>query len=488
MTMEQVDSLYKLAANYSIQYHSVASPEFERFSRLLSWWIRNLPEGYSDHSLLESLRSFWVRFRFAATVQPIPFSAHKAQFPLLSIEPLVTRTKLLLPNQATHLEKVWQAFMEVYSSKDNPLGSTIRPYFKGYGSAALVVPSAYQACLIEKMLDITVLHPSRLKGMEIWDQLVVTGHPAWYPQFVFDSPRAHRIEMVMFDWILTTPPVGARLEGSVSSLLQASSIQWPTKKDVRQVPIENLVTNISETPLIPPGCTKRDDGHIAAMQIFLAGQKGLYLEPSSKVFTLVPSQGAFEVQYTPVPMLTENHFLLWRTDKNKDAIAAKSDELLGDAAIRIHQQQATWKVALHRMVKKYGMKKVLNLLKQSGATHACEQNVRNWISKEKIKPRDYADFLAIFRILNLESWTQSFWNDARLLHIAHQKAGSLIRQVCIEEIRKARPNFPELGGQINFYLPKAAGAEYSAIRIEQIRISEYPISAVHLRQILHLKR
>ena len=142
------------------------------------------------------------------------------------------------------------------------------------------------------------------------------------------------------------------------------------------------------------------------------------------------------VQRIPVSRIEAGMFLLVRTGGGGEYIVLVADGVLGAHATRAREIQRDWKDRLRRKVRQNSLHQVVQQLKDYGSKRANDVNVRNWMSYTSIKTEDPEDFRAIMKLIGLADRCEDHWNTMELIDSAHRRAGHLIRQQLLEEVRK----------------------------------------------------
>ena len=93
--------------------------------------------------------------------------------------------------------------------------------------------------------------------------------------------------------------------------------------------------------------------------------------------------------------------------------------------------------------------------------------------ERSIRPRGYADFLAIMRLVGLADEAPHYWSAMAQIDSAHIKAGQLIRRMLLEQVTKADLAELDRVGSMEFDLPGRGTGRMIACRA--IRVSDEPI-------------
>ena len=125
---------------------------------MLNRWWDKLPKEYIDNSHILYIR-LSIKLPVYSNNTALAIYITSATFPLTPLEQSMKIVKLILPNQASQLEEIWESFLKVYDSRDNPLGVYIGPLLWAMKKQLLWSHLPNRARLIEGSIKYTVLQP-----------------------------------------------------------------------------------------------------------------------------------------------------------------------------------------------------------------------------------------------------------------------------------------------------------------------------------------
>lgn len=502
-TLAGVNKIFALTNNYNLRFHEISSEALTKYSlslKKLEFKVFNLDEG---DILLNDLLTHLRKFRYILSASPLPFSAHIEQFNEKDLNKLSRQCQLMYPGLKEDIDTVLKNYDKLRASPEKPVLEYLQKSFRDKISTGLVLKSASDLNAVEEALKRTfitnnifsVVTPSRLKKELFFDRLIILGPTYWYPDYIFHCPRSQTIENIYYDWQLYRAP---RMEYFTKSEFKVSTLHQGCKINVNEstgsgppeiieisdqiIDYKNVEKSLSakKTVLITPEC-------VNARLIGLTDAKGILFEDHSlKNIWTISLQSDEQVSKCSVNELDTDCYLLIRTSTGRDYIQLKADEFLGIKAAKIRQRHSAWKKRLRNYTSKYNPEKICRFLRRHGGIRANETNLRNWASDDNIKPREYNDFLALMKLLKLEDHAGKLWKEADDLFRAHQRAGTVIRNLLIQEIKKSNLSKLELEQKMTFSLPDAENATFTAYKVEYISKSVYQVHPHQLRELIDL--
>jgi hypothetical protein len=245
-----------------------------------------------------------------------------------------------------------------------------------------------------------------------------------------------------------------------------------------------VATQISAQDLLPKaqfgdlvsGTGSRPGGggsheEIDARGFLLEGDWAVFLEGDAKASALVIDltvDDGESVRRIPISNIEAGMFVLVRTSGGGDYIVPVADEILGPEAQQVRDYQKEWKERLRLVVAARGLFATSIHLLDNGSTLANEMNVRNWMSPRNIRTSGYNDFLAIMRLIGLESEAAEYWSAMGKIVNAHHRAGKQIRDALLDQVRQTDLRELERLGQMEFELPGAESGSLTAYRVEAV--------------------
>ncbi|MEJ9221169.1 hypothetical protein P4H46_23615 [Paenibacillus glucanolyticus] len=500
--LASVNKIFELTNNYDLRFHEISSEPLAKYSlslKKLEYKVFNLDEG---DILLNDFLTHLRKFRYILSASPLPFSAHIDQFNEKDLHRLSRQCQLMYPGLKEDIDTVLMFYDKLRTSPEKPVLEYLRKSFRDKISTGLVLKTASDLNAVEEALKRTfitnnifsVVTPSRLKKELFFDRLIILGPTYWYPDYIFHCPRSQTIENIYYDWQLYRAP---RMEYFTKSEFKVSTLHQGCKINVNKltgstspeiieisdqiIDYKNVEKSLSaKSVLITPEC-------VNAKLVGLTDAKGILFEDHSlKNIWTISLQADEQVSKCSVNELDTDCYLLIRTSTGRDYIQIKADEFLGIKAAKIRQRHSAWKKRLRNYTSKYHPDKICRYLRRHGGIRANETNLRNWASDDNIKPREYNDFLALMMLLKLEDHAKKLWKEADDLFRAHQRAGTVIRNLLIQEIKKSNLSKLELEQKMTFSLPDAENATFTAYKIEYISKSVYQVHPHQLRELIDL--
>ncbi|MGO4548292.1 hypothetical protein AB4Z29_26235 [Paenibacillus sp. 2TAB23] len=501
-TLASVNKIFELTNNYNLRFHEISSEPLAKYSlslKTLEYKVFNLDEG---DNLLSDLLTHFRKFRYVLSASPLPFSAHSDQINEKDLSRLSRQCQLMYPGLKDDIDTVMKNYEVLRTSTEKPVLEYLRTTFKDKIATGLVLKTSSNLNAVEEALKRTfisinsfsVVTPSRLKKELFFDRLIILGPTYWYPDYIFHCPRSQTIENIYYDWQLYRTPrmeYFTKSEFKISTLHQGCKINvnkstGPASPEIIEISdqiidYKNVEKNLSEkSVLITPEC-------VNAKLVGLTDAKGMLFEDHSlKNIWTVSLQSDEQVSKCSINELDTDCYLLIRTGTGRDYIQVKADEFLGIKAVKIRERHSAWKKRLRKYTGKYHSDKICRYLRSHGGVRANETNLRNWASDDNIKPREYNDFLAIMKLIKLEEHAEKLWKEADGLFRAHQRAGTVIRNLLIQEIKKSNLSKLELEQKMTFSLPDAENATFTAYKIEYISKNVYQVQPHQLRGLIDL--
>jgi hypothetical protein len=178
--------------------------------------------------------------------------------------------------------------------------------------------------------------------------------------------------------------------------------------------------------------------------------------------------GPKRIQELRISQLEAGDFVLLRSQGSGSLVVDVANAELGRRANDLRAAQQRWKDALRARVNTSGPSAVSRELRRLGGHRANDQNLRNWMSPRSLRTADRDDFLAILKLVGLESEMESIWGSMELLEQAHRRAGFRIRRMLIDVVANAELEPLEVEGILNFELADQDGGSLTAYRVEGI--------------------
>jgi hypothetical protein len=490
----------------------VRCPALIAFSRALRSLLRHLGEASGDEYWRGFLRFFRVS-RFRLSVAPLPLGHHFEDLAmrLAQVEGIAHQCDSVFPGSGKPALALLDQYRAMSGLTENSLLDAVREVSDGVasGSAALLVMEPALVTETEAVLrvdrrlrHIEIVVPPQLRGAACYNRLLVIGPAAWYPEFVFTSPRAHDIHLIHYDWAYDTWRPRTLLIGAIQGrrVLVAPALD---AGDAGLTP-EDLV---EPGDLIPEpdwaaviGRVERheaadhDADEVEARLCALEGGAFTFLDAAEDANVLVIDLSGQSdededdepsvVSRVPVSAVVPGMFVILRTSGGGDYIIPVADRLLGQQAAHYRETQKNWKRQLRAIVVLHGMDVACRELSQLGAKLANEWNVRNWMHERSIRPHYNQDFAAILQLVGLSDQLERCFRAARAIETAHRSAGLRIRQVLLRRLLAADLRELERQGRMDLDLDEHGGGMLSALRIREMRAEACVVPASTLGQLL----
>jgi hypothetical protein len=502
-TISHVDTAHQLIRDRQIRRHKIDHEGFRQFSCALRDFEYSLGESRGDdfwRPLLGRLRSY----RFQLSAAPLPFNCPYLMSEKV-LEDLDRNTLLTLQLYPEFMEPAISLISELrYLTylPQNPLLDKIASFGSGSISSALLIKEPRLKELIrqelhEKDLVYTLVTQHQMRELKFYDHLVVVGPDNWYDDFIFEAPRAPRIDIVAYSWFREkgrTPNVFVETSGlsSGESGGPLSSEESP-RAGLRLVEADDILPKIDLTlvsgQISARSVSAEQDRLLAvpARAILLAGDAVVFLEPGGSVLVVdLEGDEHDRILRLNADLLEPGVFLLLRASGGGDLIIPLADRILGSHTIDLRKMQLHWKVKLREAVRKQGMAAVIHRLSELGGTRSNEVNVRNWMTEKTIKTRDFADFAAVMRFIGEASRTDQFWRAMEVINRAHRKAGNYLRRRLLRLVQNSDLGPLRADGMMSFELEEGEGGSFVAYRVETIGKDLHEVSPQHLGQAFSL--
>ena len=516
VTLDLVDNIFDCARRAIIEVHYVDDAKFQGLCISLKEFERSLGEEAQDDFWKPFLRAL-KRYCFERSSTPLPFNNPADLSPTLieRLQRLLRHCDSIFPQFADHARELTDIAEVVYRSHSNPMLAACGDILSQGGlDAAVLIKEPRLIPSIEDLLGDEfgsgmpdIVAPSQLRGHSWYSRLIVLGPTRWYPDYVFRSPRARRIDIVRYRWINDRNPPSQVFTGSV----RHSYPDWiypeeADKDNPHQISLpssqsldaEDLLPSISWDDVLrmvsarvsgEVGHTDAEEEYVTARLFQLEGELVIPLdatEGASATVLILTQQDADPVRRMPVTSLEPDMFLLVRTGGGGEYITLLADRILGEHSSKAREVQRDWKDRLRNRVRQVGLPQVLRDLRRCGSRRANQVNVRNWMSYRSIKTEDQRDFRAVMELVGLADSFDEYWRTMTLIDRAHRRAGQFTRKQLLAEVRSA--NLQELDklGRMDFELPGAEGVNLTAVRITGVHPQIFEIDVARLGHPLEL--
>lgn len=506
------EQVYSCSGAARITRHRVAWPELGAFSRAIKSLERNLgEESHEDYwgSFIRPLR----RYVFLISSTPL-VTDDPAVYPPGIIERLdnhLRRANLLYPSFAGEALKIVANFTGIVGRGGSPMLEELEKIFEGRAeqTSALVLNKTRFNSEVERVLmnvpslkGVEVVGTHRLRGDRCYDNLVILGAPAWYPEYLFGAARAREIHIASYAWLRNSwKPEAAFYDShsgednhSVSAGMLRHQYGDEEVDTGNLLSAEDLLPQVNLNAISEWFARRYESGHeyemVDASLLSLEGAAAVFIDASekAKVLTIDPDSdagtrrrgGTSRLRRVPVSYIEPGTYILLRTSGGGDYIIPQADKILGMNAEYIRGCQTHWKGLLREAVAGKGLFQVSYDLLELGSIRAEEGNVRNWMSSRNIRPEDERDFAAILKLIGLEDKIGEYWRNAKALANAHLRAGAIIRRLLLKEVANSDLDELERTGRMDFKLPGEDAGSLTAFRVLAISEKKYKVPLSNL--------
>ncbi|WP_243153085.1 DrmE family protein [Sporotomaculum syntrophicum] len=517
MSLPVANEIYNRSSNSKINWHEVNHRDLQAFCLAVSRFERSTMQV--DDEFMSKFTRWLRRYRFKLCSAPLRFS-HPAVIAPGTIENmsrLLKRLQLTYPGIASKARDLFDMASKLAQSNENPLLEYLKVLVNSQNSykIALLIKDSSLTKHVEKVFSehyalrkVQMLGTSQLQGGNLFDWLLVIGPARWFPEYIFDSPRASEIHLIRYNWIKDR---WKREPAFLEYSLHAS--QDPVSGDLEVNSVLKEPRDLSEMEYNEPAellptinwddinarlnlSTSQDDQtqeYVEARLFSLVGEGVVFLESSEKSKALVidlegdeseedidGNESGSRVKRIRVKDIHEGMFILLRTSGGGDYILPVADRILGDKAGQAREMQLYWKELLRDVVSKRGTTETSVALKSRGAVKASVTNVRNWMSTKTIRPQNYEDFEAIMSLIGLKEKVLDYWEVAIAIETAHRQAGHYIRNLLLKKVLHSDLSELEKTGRMDFELEQGDGGKLTAFRVEGFSPGLYTVPASRL--------
>lgn len=512
-TIEETEQIYRCSRVARIHQYTVVHGEFRSFCKQVQMLEAMLGDAAKDeywHQVLGSLKRY--RFNMMAGLLPFDWRDPAMSGSINEPDRLKNSCAQLYPSVTRQLNTVLASWMRLSCLSDNPLLEklvdtwTPDPRHKNLvvlkeERLALASRSAIWNCPSLLELGIEVLSPSQIDLSVCYDFTVIVGPVRWFPEHLFDAPRAVDTITLSYRWIADRWQAKHVFAGSSRLVpgIHVDASAGDTTDDANLDPDEILLSvnwnMLTERLAKPDDHGDQYQDVVDSKLVILSGENAVFVEAAAAATQLVLDldEGNDErsgdcVQRILTGKLKPGLFILLRTEGSGNYIIPVADQLMGQTlANKTRRSQALWKNLLRRSVKQRGLLETCIDLIDLGSPKANEVNVRNWMSTQTIRPGDHHDFHAVLKLIGLDCREEEFIQDAATILNAHQRAGFHIRNQLLTQVNKSDLSDLRKQGSKEFLLPAADGGKLTAFRIEQVAPKSTQVPSSKIGLIITLK-
>lgn len=506
LSIAEADAVYTCGSRCDIERHRVSHSLFQDYCISVGKF-RKLAMELDTDEFWKPVNRAIRRVRFELNAFPAPFSQVLRQNleSLASAKKKLRRAPMLYPDLGDIASDIIGQLDGLAATDDCPLLDAVIELCGDVEESALLVKEARAVPIIQdamaaKGTPIEVVVPQQLRAGARFESLVVAGPTKWYPDFVFTAPRANKVHVVHF--------AGIRDQWSSGPVFMGSRVRTGDKsengKQRGRIPTETKSHGSPDALLFDPedvlpeidweGVAQRlsvdsssTPEETVIARLFLLEHGGLVLlDADDNARTSVVNLDELadsQVNRLPVSNIEPGMFVLLRIGRGGDYVVDVANRIMGNKATHARSQQRRWKDLLQSIVNTEGVPEVVSRLRAKGATHASDQNVRNWMSHRKIKPQDIADFVAITRLIGVEDESETLWKLMSGIDQAHKTAGQRIRKMLIQKIQQCDVWELQRLGRMDFSLPEVDGG-ICAIRVTGFHPDWIEVPASQIGQLL----
>ncbi|BDA71631.1 hypothetical protein CAL7716_057970 [Calothrix sp. PCC 7716] len=503
VSVSNISNIYSysgLTINVTRLHHQ----ELTNYYLHLKEFKKSLGENAEDDYWKEFIRPL-KRYQFQLCAAPLAFNYPKECQPdsLKYIKEHLSKCKQLYPDYEISALKLFEDFMNISKSSQNPLHNFIRK-----DKITLLVKEHYLISCINDYLRKTnqinnfeIILASQLRNTKCYENLVIVGMINWFSdyEYIFTAPRCKSIDIVQFALGRDKQKFTSAFIDSIELVLpyiQVSNIYVDNNadNDIKSSTNNQTVNNdgadnykfsldkIDSDELLPPSVnineivkkhsfasyTNNED--VEARLFLLENYTAAFLDIDSKQIVVdLEQKGQLQVNKICVDEIKQGMYIILRTNGGGDYIVTVADKILGEQVHEVRKLQQYWKKLLKQKIQETSYESVsLNLARYGCVLAKNKQNLRNWVSSRSIRPENDKDFNAILRFVGLEDRLKEFNDAASIIRSAHRKAGKRIRSLLLERIPNYNLRNLEQQGTMDFELAEDSGGSMTAFRVIDI--------------------
>jgi hypothetical protein len=330
--------------------------------------------------------------------------------------------------------------------------ATEAPQFPDQGTSAVLLRNGRCSREVERAVSwarrpVSVLTPAEFISSEPLDLAVAVGPSAWFPASVVRASRARRLVFVYPSWIRDVEPQESLLAGSAQRTGRSHISRPPARisrafdEALPTTSAEEWVPTADWRAISAAGRRRAGDDvgseQVDAWLFALASGDGVYLEASegSRAYIAEIEEDDVSIHQELTSRIGPGDFVVLRTEGEGDYVRPMADAILGKNAGALRGMQAGWKRELAAKLAELGIAGLRRALQSAGSVRATDQNIRQWLRPESIRPRDPADFSAIAAVIGARDRFRELWDAMGAIDSAHRRAGFQVRALLVEEIR-----------------------------------------------------
>ncbi len=497
VTLGSANRIYAFARTVTVTYHPLDCAPFRQFCIGLPRFLRACADASGEEFWGDLIRTL-KRFRFRVATNPIPLD-HPALEPAIDkrhLQILVERGEVSYPHVASEARVLLELWSLLRVQNENPILQYLSRLTTTARDVALVLPDTRLLRVSGEILragglkHVEVRAPADLRGNVCHDLLIPIGSTRWFPDYVFNSPRAPEIAVVGYKWFMRRwrpRVVFFRPHGASESVEPFSE---PEPDIELETPLPDIdwkeIERRAGAALGSQAGTESQE-KLEGILFTLHGGYAVFLEAQEGSTCLVIDLSeAVEsrVMRIETRAVQPGMYILLRTEGGGDYILPVANRILQERATTYRTAQHAWKAKVRELADRQGLLRLSSRLRDLGARHADENNIRHWMSERSIATQEDHDFLALMSLIGMDSKTSDRYLEMmRAIRAAHLRAGMAIRRRLLEQVKKADAEHLASQGRIDFVLPEAEGGKLSGFRVEARAPTTYLVPTSRLNHV-----
>lgn len=482
ISIAEADIFHRLCRDHRLDYRRVYHHAFRTYHERTNHLANLLDTGDVDEEWGQFSRML-RRYRFDLSAAPLAFNNPSAvpRMDSKALTQFVETASISRPRIAESARRLVDLLNSLTESGENPLLENLTALlsYTPHDQAGVVVAESRLVRLTAEALQslpvargLEVRTADALRRANHYDLLVVIGPARWFPDHVFNAPRADRIVVISYSWLrshwLPTPSFLAPTAGR--------AVRPPSQVAAEENGLDGVETEFDWSLLerrvageIEIVDKSGEQDLIQARLYALVEDYAVFLEATGHRTNLVIDLDGDEddrVAQVADADIEPGMFIVLRNDDSGDYLVPVANKILGHLAGGYRAQHARWKNALRDRVRREGLEATSRRLIGAGSERGETWNLRNWISERNIAPQDKSDFAAIARLVGMGDQVNDLWRITLAIRGAHVRAGAAIRRQLVAKVRTADLAELEAQGRMDFELPDIEGGRLTAFRIE----------------------
>ena len=348
---------------------------------------------------------------------------------------------------------------------------------------------------------VEILIDSDLRGIKIYDNLLVIGPPRYFEEHIFSTSKTLELHAMCYDFCFKEPiPIKGFIKPFKAKNDNKLFKPIIIKDEINLSELEEEKVDFNELHSLISGNNRSVEiGQDRICRLAkLANNKFVYLSNhpglDAKQNILIEDEKGkvnnIRTQPTQVEEIEIGMYVLLRTEGSSDLRIEIANKLLGEKKDYYREMQKNWKKKLVDIIKEKGIDNVLEFLKKNGASENMTKDyVLRWANSidniTAIAPEgNYSEtvppnFRTILLLINEEKNIEEYRKGMKSIKSANAKAQSKATEILNNAIQKTpeeelRKNLFMLGNQ-KFSVPGAGTQE--AFRVEEISLKDTTVKS-----------